>query len=239
MAWGALAFGGAQALLGIGGDFLANSRKNRQMRDQLKFQRRREKFELNQYNKAVDAENAYNLMAHEIMKQQGEKQKGLIADAAQRAFLGNAINRDNQLRKLAFDRDNRQAQLLQAVGAGYASMEGDNRSAMRALRMGTEGVAGRQQVQDAYNVRGISDASRLRDQDVESQVAAQFAQIDARTAVAPFMRQHRTLGPQAKMPRGMSGWEMGIGALGHVMTGLSTANSLMAPQKRLFGAYDP
>ena len=231
----ALWFGGAQALLGIGGDLLSNSRKNRQMRDQLKFQRKREKFELNQYNKAVDAENAYNLMAHEIMKQQGEKQKGLIADAAQRAFLGNAINRDSQLRKLAFDRDNRQAQLLQAVGAGMASMEGDNRSAMRALRMGTEGVAGRQQVQDAYNVRGISDASRLRDQDVESQVAAQFAQIDARTAVAPFMRQHRQLGPQQKFSGGMSGWEMGIGALGHVMGGITTANSMLPKGKKWWG----
>ena len=231
----ALLFGGAQALLGIGGDFLANSRKNRQMRDQLKFQRKREKFELNQYNKGVDAENAYNLMAHEIMKQQGEKQKGLIADAAQRAFLGNAINRDSQLRKLAFDRDNRQAQLLQAVGAGYASMEGDNRSAMRALRMGTEGVVGRQIVQDAYNVRGINERSRLADKDTEAQVAAQFAQIDARTAVAPFMRQRRTLGPQQKFSGGMSGLEMGIGALGHVMGGIQTANSMLPEGKKWWG----
>lgn len=234
MVLGALAFGVGQAALGFGGDLLRGQRERQQYRDQLKFQRKSQQFQLNQYNQQVDRENAYAMQAYEIMKQQGKKQKKLATQAANRAWLGNSVNRDRQLRSLAFDRNNRQAELMQALGAGYASMEGDNRSAMRALRMSTEGVAGRMDVQDQYRVGDINFDSKLAADDIKGQLDQTFAQINAQTAIAPFMKSHAQLGPQQKMPGGPSGLEMGLSGLTALMGGISTANSLLPSNKSFF-----
>ena len=221
-----LVIAGAQAGLGFLGDFMGNKQQERQQREQLKFQRRQQQFEVAQANKAIDQENRYNQMVHAVRKRQGAEQKRLSTDAANRAYLGNAINRDRQLASLAFDRSDRQAQLYQAMGRGRASMQDGNRSAMRAMLMDTQGVSGRLENRDKLRVQDINTDGQLFSQDVQGQLAAQFAQIDAMTEIAPMMRQHVQLGPMASMPRGMSGMQTAVMGLNHLAQGAGTYMSL-------------
>lgn len=230
-----LVFAGVQAGLGFFGDMSGREQQERQQREQLKFQRRKQQREVRRTNEGIDRQNALADIVDRVRQRQAAQNKQFAIDAANRAYLGGAINRDRQLTSLAFDRSDRQAQLLQAVGAGNAAMEGDNRSGRRAFMMDTYGNFGRTSSRDKLRISDINADERLAAADVRGQLGARLAQIDASVAIPTMRRRHVQMGPMASMPRANYGMQNFFSGANHLMGALSTYNDLAPPGKKLFG----
>lgn len=235
ISWGALGFAGAQMGLGILGDYLGQQQAQRQAKEELKFQRRAEKRRVRLHNDEVDRHNAQAALIERILKRQSEQNKQFATDAANRAWLGGAVNRDRALTALAFDRSDRQAQLLQAVGAGNAAMEGDNRAGRRAFMMDTYGNFGRNESRDLLRIAEINTDERLNAADVRGQLAARHAAEDARIAIPRARRRHIQMAPMRSMPQGPSFFQQALGGLTHAFNAVGTYNDLAPTGKKLFG----
>ena len=221
------------ALVGLGqagvsffGKYGAAQRQHKQAKERLKMQHKMPKAQAISHNQGVRDRNAYALMVHQIKKQQGEQTKRLAGEAANRAWLGNAINRDSQLRQMAFARQGRQAELMEAVGAGYAAMEGESQSRNRALMMNTFGRYGRNEVQDLANVQGVNDKSRLAAQDIRGQLQSTINRVNAETYIPPYMEKEVGMPQRMKMPSGPSGWEIGLMGAGSLLSGAMAYDKL-------------
>jgi hypothetical protein len=224
ISFGALGLAGLGAGLDMFGKFSAQDRQYKQQKQAV-----------NQRNaQAVMARNAQNLQAHQIQKGIVKQQIALYNEAAERAYLGASLNRDRQLTALAFQRQDLAAELLEAVGANTASIEGDNRSAQLAAAKRTYGRFGRMQTQAEMQVDDINESARMQVKDIAGNVKARNLQAYSQVAIAPYMQQE--LGPAFQMagpsrPSGLSNALMiGQGLLGAA----STYNSLAAPQDKIF-----
>ena len=192
----------------------------------------------NQANLRIRKQTEYNAAAYEIKKGIVKQQQALNLEAAQRAYLGAAINRDRQLTALAYQRQDLAAELLEAVGANAAAIEGGNRSAQLAAAKRTYGRFGRMETQIGRQAENINTDTRLRSEDIQGQLKAANLQAHAQVAIAPYMQQE--LPPAFQMagpsrPSGLSNALMiGQGLLG----GASMYNSLAAPQDKIF-SFDP
>ena len=230
-----LVIAGAQAGIGFLGDMFGRNEQERQQREQLKFQRRKQQREVRRINEGIDRENAYNDIVDRIRKRQSAQDKQFAIDAANRAYLGGAINRDRALTSLAFDRSDRQAQLLQAVGAGNAAMEGDNRAGRRAFMMDTYGNFGRTSSRDKLRISDINADERLAAADVRGQLGARLSAIDARNAIPRMRRRHVQMGPMASMPKANHGMANFFSGATHLLGALGTYNDLAPDSRKLFG----
>lgn len=235
ISWGALALAGAGAGLDMFSKFSARDaeyKKQKQLVDQRNAQARMAR---NAANLKIRSQNAFNMQAFEIKKGIVKQQVALNNEAAERAYFGAALNRDRQLTALAFRRQDLAAELLEAVGANTASIEGDNRSAQLAAAKRTYGRFGRMQSQGLdLQVDDINENARFAVKDIAGKVKAQNLQAYSQIAIPPYMQQE--LGPAAQMagpsrPSGLSTALMiGQGLLGAA----GTYNSLAAPQDKIF-----
>tara|TARA_S200002703_G_C3799672_1_gene247066 strand:- start:3328 stop:4059 length:732 start_codon:yes stop_codon:yes gene_type:complete len=230
MVWPAIGLGIAQAGLGFASSYSASGRQHRQAKERIKIQNQQAVASRNFQNEQIRSQNAYTAMAFGIKKQLVETQKNLNIDAANRAYTGAFINRDRQLTALAFSRNQRQQELLEAVGAANASMESDNRSAALAYAKNTWGRYGQQSVEDKLQVRDINAATKLTIADTQGQLEARNAQLDAQVAIPPYMQKQLPPAMQMALPGGPSALDIGLMGASSLMSGLSTYNQFAPDQ---------
>ena len=230
MVWPAIGLGIAQAGLGFASSYSASQRQHKQARERIKAQNQQAVAARAQQNLQIRSQNAYTQMAFGIKKQLVDTQKNLNIDAAERAYTGAFINRDRQLTALAFSRNRRQQELLEAVGAANASMEGDNRSAALAYAKNTWGRYGQQSVEDLEQVSNVNENTKLTIADTEGQLKARNAQLDAQVAIPPYMQQELPPAVQMALPGGPSAMDIGLMGASSLMSGLSTYDQFAPDQ---------
>lgn len=234
ISWGALALAGAGGALDFFSKKSAADNQYRQQKQAVEQRNAQARMARNAANLKIRSQNAFNMQAFEITKGIVKQQVALNNEAAERAYFGAALNRDRQLTALAFRRQDLAAELLEAVGANTASIEGDNRSAQLAAAKRTYGRFGRMQAQEELQVDDINENARFAVKDIAGKVKAQNLQAYSQIAIPPYMQ--RELGPAAQMagpsrPSGLSNALMiGQGLLGVA----GTYNSLAAPQDKIF-----
>ena len=144
MAWEALAI----AVAGAGLDYFkgksASDLKRKQQKRAHAAQIAQQHAARNFQNLQIRRGNEYRQRIWEEKVNVYNQQVQFNEEAAARAYEGAQINRNRQLQAFAFQLGDRQAELLEAVGANAASMEGDNRSAQLAAAKMTFGRYGRQ-----------------------------------------------------------------------------------------------
>ena len=189
-------------------------------------------------NQQIRAQNDYAMYEYNVRKQLAGQQIKFNAEAAQRGYLGTQENRVMKLKQMAFARADRAAELLEAVGANAAAMEGDNRSAQLAAAKSTYGRYGRQQVQDIEMVKDANRQSIRQMEEINLQNRTADLQAYSQIAVQPFLQAE--LGPAAmqSMPKGPSGLSTALMIGGGLMSGLSTYNQFAAPQDRIGGGVN-
>lgn len=233
-----LGFAAVSAGMNIFSGFQKQDSAYRQQKQAIDQRNAQARMARNAANLRIRSQNAFNLQAHEITKGIVKQQIALNNEAAERAYLGASLNRDRQLTALAFQRQDLAAELLEAVGANTASIEGDNRSAQLAAAKSTYGRFGRMETQAEMQVADINESARMQVKDIAGKVKAQNLQAYSQVAIPPYMQ--RELGPAFQMsgpsrPSGLSNALMiGQGLLG----GAAMYNSLAAPQDKIF-SFDP
>ncbi len=233
MVWPAIGLGIAQAGLGFASSYTTAQRQTRQARERIKAQNEAATAARQQQNLQIRDQNRHTAMAFGIKKQLVDTQIKLNTDAAERAYTGAFINRDRQLTALAFARGRRQQELLEAVGAANASMEGDNRSAALAYAKNTWGRYGQMQVEDEQQVTDINEGTRLTTADVRGQLEARNAQARAQVAIPPYMQKELPPAMQMALPGGPTGLQTGLMIGSSLMSGLSTYDSFAPEQNKL------
>lgn len=183
-------------------------------------------------NEQIRAQNNYAMYEYETRKRLANQQIRFNAEAAQRGYIGAQENRVMKLKQIAFARADRTAELLEAVGANTAAIEGDNRSAQLAAAKGTYGRYGRQQVQDIEMVKDANRQTIRQLEEINLQHRTADLQAYSQIAVQPFLQSE--LGPAAmqSMPKGPSFLNQALMIGGGLMSGLSTYNQFAAPQDR-------
>ena len=234
ISWGALALAGAGGALDFFSKKSAADSQYRQQKQAVEQRNAQAVMARNVANLRIRSQNAFNAKAYEITKGIVKQQIALNNEAAERAYLGASLNRDRQLTALAFQRQDLAAELLEAVGANTASIEGDNRSAQLAAAKRTYGRFGRMDTQADMQVDDINEGARLQVKDIAGKLKAQNLQAYSQVAIPPYMQKE--LGPAFQMsgpsrPSGLSNALMiGQGLLGVA----GTYNSLAAPQDKIF-----
>lgn len=186
-------------------------------------------------NAQIRAQNSYAAYEYGERKKLAAEQMQYNAEAAIRGYKSTQENRLMQLKQMAFERQNRALQLLEAAGASAASIEGDNRSAQLAAAKATYGEFGRQQVQDAESVKDLNRQARHQMEDIYLQHKTANFEAYSQIAIQPYMQ--RELGPAAQMsmPKGPSFLSQALMIGGGIMDGLGTYNQFAAPQDRIGG----
>lgn len=188
MAWEALAI----AVAGAGLDYFKGKSSSDLKRKQ---QKRAHAAQIAQQHAARNFQNLQIRKGNEYRQRIWEEKVNVYnqqvqfnEEAAARAYEGAQINRNRQLQAFAFQLSDRQAELLEAVGANAASMEGDNRSAQLAAAKMTFGRYGRQRAQSFQQVMDLNaDTRRYLDGIHRQHITANFA-AKSRLGVPPMMQ---------------------------------------------------
>ena len=188
MAWEALAI----AVAGAGLDYFkgksASDLKRKQQKRAHAAQVAQQYAARNFQNLQIRKGNEYRQRIWEEKVNVYNQQVQFNEEAAARAYEGAQINRNRQLQAFAFQLSDRQAELLEAVGANAASMEGDNRSAQLAAAKMTFGRYGRQRAQSFQQVMDLNaDTRRYLDGIHRQHITANFA-AKSRLGVPPMMQ---------------------------------------------------
>ena len=181
----------------------------------------------------IKRQNEYAMYEYGVRKQMAAQQMQFNAEAATRGYVTTQENTLMKLKQMAFARMDRDAELLEAVGANAASMEGDNRSAQLAAAKSTYGRYGRQQVQDAEMVRDANIQGVRQMEEINLQHRTADLQAYAQIAVQPYMQSMPAAPALRSMPKGPSALQSALMIGGGLMSGLSTYNQFAAPQNRI------
>lgn len=155
---------GASAGLGIGMKAYENDRAFQQAKERQLADRQARDLERSQANAAIQLRNRQRLQMYDYAKGVHSRNVSYIQEAFNRADEGAQVDRNRLLTQGAFARQNRQLELLEAMGANAASMETDNRSARLFNLKRTLGTFGRNEVQDKLGINDINeDTARKRD----------------------------------------------------------------------------
>lgn len=178
---------GASAGLGIGMKAYENDRafqqaKKRQLADRAARDQARA-----QQNEAIQLRNRQRLIMHDYKKGIHERNVSYIQDAFNRADEGALIDRDRILTQRGFARQNRQIELLEAMGANTAAMEGDNRSARLANLKRTLGTYGRNEYQDKLGITDINEDSVRKRESLFRQAQNDIQRSYDTIAIPPFL----------------------------------------------------
>lgn len=230
-----LGFGLFNAGLKIFGGMSKQRQQHEAQKRQVKAANRQAMMERQFQNEQIRSQNSYAAYEYGVRKQIAQQQMAFNKMAANKAYTGVQANRVMKLKQMAFSRADRHAELLEAVGANQASIEGENRSAQLAAAKSTYGRWGRQQVQDAEMVKDTNQASIRQMDDISLQHYSADLQAYSQIAVQPYMQKE--LGPAAmmSMPKGPSGLNTALMIGGGLMSGLGTYNQFAAPQNRIGG----
>lgn len=208
--------------LNIFGGMSERDRAYNQQRRQVRERNRQAAAERNFQNLQIRKQNEYAAQAYEVQKGIYKQQKGLNLEAANRAYEGAQLDRNRQLTAMAFNRNDRMAQLLEAVGANAAAMEGNNRSAALAHAKQTYGRFGRMESQDQLQVMDVNETSTLRMRDIGYQHKAADLQAYSQVAIAPYMQSELPPAMKMSMPSAPTGLStalmIGQGFMGGVQT---------------------
>lgn len=188
MAWEALAI----AVAGAGLDYIkgksASDLKRKQQKREHAAQVAQQHAARHFQNLQIRKGNEYRQRIWEEKVNVYNQQLQFNEEAAARAYEGAQINRNRQLQAFAFQLSDRQAELLEAVGANAASMEGDNRSAQLAAAKMTFGRYGRQRAQSFQQIMDLNaDTRRYMDGIRRQHITANFA-AKSKLGVAPMMQ---------------------------------------------------
>lgn len=188
MAWTALAIAGAGAALDLFSKKSQHDLAKKQAKRQYAAQRKMQDAARNFQNLQIRKGNEYRAKIWEAKKGIYNQQVKFNEEAAARAYDAAQINRDRQLTHFAFQMSDRQMELMEAVGANAASLEGDNRSAALAAAKMTFGRYGRQQVQDKLRVTELNfDTERAMDDILRQHMTANF-QAKSQLGIAPMFQ---------------------------------------------------
>lgn len=155
---------GASAGIGIATKAYENDRAYQQAKERQLADRQARDLARAQHNQGVELRNSQRLQIYDYRKGVHQRNVSFIQEAFNRADTGAQIDRNRLLTQKAFEREGRQIELLEAMGANAASMEGDNRSARLFNLKRTLGAYGRNEVQDKLSVDDINaDTQRKRD----------------------------------------------------------------------------
>lgn len=189
----------------------------------------------NAANAEIRRQNSYAMYEYGVKKQMAEQQMQYNKEAATRGYITTQENRIMKLKQMAFARIDRDAELLEAVGANAAAMEGDNRSAALADAKATYGRFGRQQVQDRETVMDANRQSIRQMEEINLQHRTQDLQAYSQIAVMPYLQQELGAPALQRMPKGPSGLNTALMIGGGLMAGLGTYNQFAAPHQRIGG----
>ena len=228
----AIGLGLASAGLSFFGAKSSADRANRQAREQVRMQNMQAMQERNFQNLQIRKQNEYARQAYETQVGLYEQQRQFNSEAANRAFTGVQLNRNRQLTAMAFQRQDRTNQLLEAVGANEAAIEGSNRSARLAAAKRTFGRFGVQEAQADLQTRDINTDSIRQMEDVSRQAYQADLQAYSQVAIAPYMQSELPPAMQMSMPK--NNFNAGLAIGGALLGGLSTYNQF-APTKSRIG----
>ena len=228
----AIGLGLASAGLSFFGAKSSADRANRQAREQVRMQNMQAMQERNFQNLQIRRQNEYAQQAYEVQKDLYNQQVRFNSEAANRAFTGVQVNRNRQLNALAFQRQARTDELLEAVGANQAAIEGNNRSARLRAAKQTYGRYGVQESQADQMTRDINTDSILNMDQVARDANQANLQAYSQVAIAPYMQSELPPAMQMSMPRNTFNAGLAIG--GALLGGLSTYNQF-APKKSRIG----
>lgn len=186
-------------------------------------------------NAEIRRQNSYAMYEYGKRKEIAAQQMQFNAEAATRGYITTQENRLMKLKQMAFARADRDAELLEAVGANAASIEGDNRSAQLAAAKATYGRYGRQQVQDIEMVKDANRQGIRQMEEINLQHRSADLQAYAQIAVQPFMQSQLAAPALRSMPKGPSALQNALMIGGGLMSGLGTYNQFAAPQNRIGG----
>lgn len=223
----AIGLGLASAGLNFFGAKSSADAAHRQAKQQTKLANQQSMAQRAFENLQIRKQNEYTRQAYDTQKQLYGQQVQFNQDAANRAYDGIQINRNRQFRQMAFSRFDMTNELMEAVGANQAGMEGDNRSARLAAAKSTYGRFGQQQAQMQEQTGDINRDARMQMRDTALQQYGADLQAYSQVAIAPYMQSE--LPPAMQMPMPKNNFNTGLAIGSAVMGGLSTFNQF-APE---------
>lgn len=234
MVWPAIGLGLAQAGLGFWQSKSASDRQNEQAREAFKLQNQqnfaRRAFE----NLQIRKQNEYTKLAYETKLDIYGKQLAFNQDAANRAYEATQINTNRAFTQMAFQRQDLDAQLLEAVGANAASIEGENRSARLFAAKRTYGRYGAQSAQLAASARDMISNRDMQMEDIGREHYGADLRAWGNVAIAPYMQSELPPAMMQSMPQRQGNTALMIGSA--LMGGLSTYNQF-APSDAKIGNW--
>ena len=178
---------GASAGLNIGMKAYENDRAFKQAKERQLADRAARDQARAQQNQAIQTRNSQRLMLHDYKKGVHERNVSYIQDAFNRADMGAMLDRDRLLTQKAFERENRQIELLEAMGANNAAMEGDNRAARLFNLKRTLGRYGRGEVGDKLSVMEINEDTPRKKEALARQAQNDIQRSYDTIAIPPFL----------------------------------------------------
>ena len=152
-------------------------------------------------NQQIVQQNKQTLKIYGARLDQYAEQVKFNEEAATRAFQNIQVNRNRELNKLAYERQDRAAALVQALGANDASISEGNRSAQLAAQKATWGNYGRNAARLARSESAINYDAFGATQDMMRQHAYQNYQAGIPTSVAPVLQQLVPMMPAPPPPQ--------------------------------------
>lgn len=183
-----LGIAGVGGALELFGKKSAHDLAKKQAKRQYAAQRKMQDAARNFQNLQIRKGNEYRARLWEAKKGVYNQQIKFNEEAAARAYDATQINRDRQLTHFAFQMSDRQMELMEAIGANAASIEGDNRSARLAAAKMTLGRFGRTQMQDKLRITELNFDSERAMEDIYRQNLSANFQAKSRLGIAPMFQ---------------------------------------------------
>ena len=152
-------------------------------------------------NEQILQSNKHTLQIFGARLDQFAEQVKFNEEAATRAFQGIQENRNRALTQIAYERQDRAAALLQALGANDASMNPNNRSAQQQADKATWGNYGRNAARLAAQDAEINYDAFAQHQDLQRQHAYQNYQAGIPTSVPPQLQSLVPMMPAPPPPQ--------------------------------------
>lgn len=151
-------------------------------------------------NESILQQNKHTLKIYDAKIDQYEEQLQFNEEAANRAFNGIQVNRNRKLTQLAYERQSRAAQLLEALGANDASIAAGNKSAQLAAQKATWGEYGRNAESLNRQERDMRYDAMYQAEDMARNFAFQQYQAGIPTSVEPLLQNLVPMMPSAPPP---------------------------------------
>ena len=152
-------------------------------------------------NEQILQKNKHTLQIYNAKLDQFAEQVKYNEEAANRAFEGIQVNRNRQMTQMAYERQDRAAALLQALGANDASIAPGNRSAQLAAAKATYGNYGRNAARLARTDYELMQNAQVQVEDLQRQHAYQNYMASVPTSVSPFLNSLVPMMPAPPPPQ--------------------------------------